>query len=169
MAAVHVVEHVEERLRAPRAPGLEGRFAGRELRPGMEREMALSFLNQLGGMAGASPAGAGGAMGAMGAAAGLGGPAAPLAAAGSDGGFFNGGSLLQMGLGGGDLLTGSAFALNRESHGGILSFWSRGAQSRFTGREGTLGLNGDVRTTMFGADYARGPLVAGLSLSHSVR
>ena len=205
-AAVHVVEHVEERLQAPRAPGFEGRFAGRELRPGMEREMALSFLNQLGGMAGASPAGAGGAsgygagvhrplagsaaggagslgtpglgggarmgaaggaMGAMGVAAGLGGPAAPLAAAGSDGGFFNGGSLLQMGLGGGDLLTGSAFALNRESHGGILSFWSRGAQSRFTGREGTLGLNGDVRTTMFGADYARGPLVAGLSLSHS--
>ena len=205
-AAVHVVEHVEERLRAPRAPGLEGRFAGRELRPGMEREMALSFLNQLGGMAGASPAGAGGAsgygagvhrplsgsragvagslgtpgfgggarmgaaggaMGVMGAAAGLGGPAAPMGAAGSDGGFFNGGSLLQMGLGGGDLLTGSAFAMNRESHGGILSFWSRGAQSRFAGREGTLGLNGDVRTTMFGADYARGPLVAGLSLSHS--
>ena len=33
-AAVHVVEHVEERRRAPRAPGLEGRVAGRELRPG---------------------------------------------------------------------------------------------------------------------------------------
>ena len=57
--------------------------------------------------------------------------------------------------------------MNRESRGGILSFWSRGAQSHFAGREGTLSLGGDVRTTMFGADYARGPLVAGLSLSHS--
>ena len=73
-----------------------------------------------------------------------------------------------MGLGGGDVLTGSDFALGRETgHGGILSFWSRGAQSRFAGREGALSLGGDVRTTMFGADYAKGPVVTGLSLSHS--
>ena len=57
--------------------------------------------------------------------------------------------------------------MNRQTRGGILSFWSRGAQSHFAGREGTLSLSGDVRTTMFGADYAKGPLVAGLSLSHS--
>ena len=30
--AVDVVEHVEERWQAPRAPGFAGRFAGRELR-----------------------------------------------------------------------------------------------------------------------------------------
>ncbi len=30
----------------------------------------------------------------------------------------------------------------------ILSFWSRGAQSHFAGREGALSLGGDVRTTM---------------------
>ena len=30
-----------------------------------------------------------------------------------------------------------------------------------------LALDGRVRTTMAGADYATGPLVAGLSLSHS--
>ncbi len=73
-----------------------------------------------------------------------------------------------MGLGGGDVLTGSAFALNRETRqGGILSFWSLGAQSRFSGRDGALSLGGDVRTTMVGADYAKGPLVTGLSLSHS--
>ena len=53
-----------------------------------------------------------------------------------------------MGLGGDDLLTGTDFALNRESRDGILSFWSRGARSHFSGREGTLGLRGDVRTTM---------------------
>ena len=217
-AAVHVVEHVEERLEAPRAPGFRGRFAGRELRRGMERDMALGFLRQLQGMAGAgsrgtdsmgagsmgvaSPMGAAPAAGAatlgmsgpvggggrpvasaplggaaamgrtggalsMGAAAGaLGGAAATGGGSGPDEGFDRG-RLLRMGFGGGDMLTGSDFALNRETRGGILSIWSRGAQSRFSGREGALSLGGDVRTTMFGADYARGPLVAGLSLSNS--
>ena len=209
-AAVHVVEHVEERLQAPREPGFRGRFAGRELRRGMERDVALNFLQQLSGGAGAGsmgagPMGAGGggplsgapaagtaALGMPGPAggggrlaAGGGGPmggAMPMGGApgamgmaagpmgggsGPDGGF-NGGGLLRMGLGGGDVLTGSDFALGRETrYGGILSFWSRGAQSHFSGREGALSLGGEVRTTMFGADYANGPLVAGLSLSHS--
>ena len=216
-AAVHVVEHVEERLQAPREPGFRGRFAGRELRRGMERDMALNFLSQLGSASGVHPAGmaghgpmagspaagagplgmpgrggggplmtgAGGPMsGAVGMAGGgaslhapgLGatgfGGAAPMGAGPAGGppgpaGGLNDGGFLQMGLGGGDLLTGSDFAMNRESRGGILSFWSRGAQSRFSGREGALSLGGDVRTTMFGADYARGPVVAGLSLSNS--
>ena len=73
-----------------------------------------------------------------------------------------------MGLGGADLLTGSEFTLNRGTRqGGVLSVWSRGAQSHFTGKEGALSLVGDVRTTMFGADYAKGPLMGGLSLSNS--
>ena len=58
-AVAHVVEHVEERLAAPREPGFRGRFAGRELRRGMERDIALDFLRQLGGTAGAGPLGAG--------------------------------------------------------------------------------------------------------------
>ena len=63
---------------------------------------------------------------------------------------------------GGGLLAGSAFSLTRETRqGGLLSFWSRGAQSQFAGREGALSLGGDVRTTMVGADYAKGPVVAG--------
>ena len=212
-AAVHVVEHVEERLQAPRQPGFEGRLAGRELRRGMERELAQSFLSQLGGLAGANGYGVGGhdpmagspgagfggmgslrtpglvrggvgmpgaagtvganarmrgaGTGALGGDGMMGGAPGPMsAAAGPDGGLFGGG-LHSMGLGGDNLLTGSAFAMNRESHGGILSFWSRGSRSHFAGREGTLGLSGDVRTTMFGADYAKGPVVAGLSLSHS--
>ena len=133
-AAVHVVEQVEERLEARREPGFEGRFAGRALRPGMEREMGASFLRRLGGLESA----------------------------------LGGEGLLPLGLGGGDVLTGSGFALNRATrHGGTLSLWSRGAQSRFSGREGALSLGGAVRTTMFGADYAKGRLTAGLSLSHS--
>ena len=198
-AAVHVVEHVEARLQAPRAPGFKGRFAGREVRPGMEREMALSFLRQLAGSAGGHPVGAGDHGGIDGAPAagavslgtprlggggapmmGTGGPLAgaavmagggavgPTGAATGSAGGLNGGGLLRMGLGGGDVLTGSAVSLTRETRqGGILSFWSRGAQSRFSGRDGALSLGGDVRTTMVGADYATGPVVAGLSLSHS--
>ena len=73
-----------------------------------------------------------------------------------------------MGLGGENLLTSLSIALTRETRqGGILSFWSRGARSSFAGREEALSLGGDVRTTMFGADYAKGPLVTGLSLSNS--
>ena len=141
-AAVHVVEHVEERMAAPRELGFRGRVAGRELRRGMEREMALSFLSQLGASSGMRGPGvgipgsmvgssAGGvaalgtpglsgvgmgmavAAGSIGAAAG---PAGPMTgAAGLDGGPLGGG-LLSTGLGGGGLLTGSAFSLNRETH-----------------------------------------------------
>ena len=214
-SALHVVEHVEERLEAPRAPGFRGRFAGRALRRGMERDMALNFLRQLGSAAGVHPAGMGGhgpmagsraadawplgmpgrgggglmmgAGGPMSGAAGMGGAGASLGRPGLGAAGFGGGApmaagpmggpprpvggfdrnrLLRMGRGG-DLLTGSDFAMNRETRGGILSIWSRGALSRFSGREGALSVGGDVRTTMFGADYARGPLVAGLSLSNS--
>ena len=105
-AAVHIVEQVEERVAAPRAPGFRGRFAGRELRRGMERDIALSFLNRLGGLAGADPVGSG--------------VHDPMV---------------------GDVLTGSAFALDRETrHGGILSYWSRGARPHFSGREGACRL-----------------------------
>ena len=184
-AAVHVVEHVEERLAAPREPGFRGQFAGRELRRGMERDFALNFLSQFGGSAGVNAAGMGGQEPISGAPLGGGGapPGAPGlaggvgmatatgpmdAAVGSGEGPINRRSLLQMGLGGGNVLTGSAFSLNRETRrGGIVSFWSRGARSHFSGRDGALSLGGDVRTTMFGADYAKGPLVTGLSLSHS--
>ena len=66
------------------------------------------------------------------------------------------------------VLSGSEFALNRAtSSGGILSFWSRSAQSQFHGRDGVMALNGYVRTTMFGADYSKGRMVTGVSLSHS--
>ena len=186
-AAVHVVEHVEERLAAPREVGVEAQVAGRQLRPGMERELALDVLRQLGSSAGmhAPGAGSGGARsgspmgaaaGSIGLAAGMGGPAGggmgvaadPMnGMAGPDGGLFDRG-LRSMGLGGENLLTSSSFAITRETRqGGILSFWSRGARSSFAGREGALSLGGDVRTTMVGADYAKGPLVTGLSLSNS--
>ena len=78
-----------------------------------------------------------------------------------------GGGFLGAALPGGDLLSGSEFELNREQHGGVLSVWSRSARSHFGGRQGALSLDGDVRTTMLGADYTRGRLVAGLSMARS--
>ncbi len=57
-AAVHVVEQVEERLAARREPGLPARFAGRQLRRGVERDLGLDLLRQLGGLAGGGPFGA---------------------------------------------------------------------------------------------------------------
>ena len=56
-AATHVADHVEERLAARREPGFRARFAGYDLRPGAERELALSFRSRLGGAAGVQPAG----------------------------------------------------------------------------------------------------------------
>ena len=142
--ALHVMEQVEERLEASRASGFRGRFAGRELRRGMERDMGRNFLSRLESTAGA------GARDTMGVQSDL----SPT-------------ELLRTGLGGGDLLMGSGFVLNRETGAGAsLSLWSRGMESRFSGRDGELSLDGGVRTTMFGADYAKGPLMAGLMLSH---
>ena len=96
-AAVHVVEHVEQRMAARRAPGFEGRVAGRELRRGMGREMALGLLRRLG---------------AAGVAAGPGGGPAGRSRGAFDPGMFS------MGFGGQRLLTGSAFSLNRETRRG---------------------------------------------------
>ena len=142
--ALHVMEQVEERLEASRASGFRGRFAGRELRRGMERDIGRNFLSRLQSTAGA---GARDTMGVQ-----------------SD---LSGSELLRTGLGGGDVLMGSGFVLNRETGGGAsVSLWSRGMESRFSGRDGELSLDGGVRTTMFGADYAKGPLMAGLMLSH---
>ena len=75
--------------------------------------------------------------------------------------------MLERGLVGGDILAGSGFEMNRETRGGTLSFWSRGSRSQFAGREGRLSLDGRIATTMVGADYAQGPLVAGLSLART--
>ena len=148
-AAVHVVEHVEERLAAPREVGVEAQVAGRQLRPGMEREMALDFLSQLGSSAGMHAPGAGSpgarsgspmgaAAGSIGLAAGMGGPAGGgmgLAAdpmngmGGPAGGLFDQG-LRSMGLGSENLLTSSSFALTRETRQGGTCRSGAGAPGR---------------------------------------
>ena len=185
-AAVHIVEQVEERVNAPRRPGFDGRVAGREINGKMGREFALDFLQQLGGQAGYGtpmPGTAGQQTRQRGAGgSGLGGTPLNTPGGGMNpamGGLHSGGmeqmhgdQAGQYGMGIGfqrdRVLSGSEFALNRAtSRGGILSFWSRSAQSQFHGRDGVMALNGDVRTTMVGADYSKGRMVTGVSLSHS--
>ena len=177
--AEQVVEHVEQRMSAPRSKGFRGRFAGRELRPGMGRDFALDFLSRFGQARGMGPEGAGpmdaNPMGgaSMGAnpmearfsghgtgATGMTGQQPPMDDAPGGGSF---GSMLP----GGNLFSNSEFELNREQYSGVVSVWSRSSRSHFGGMEGALSLNGDMRTTMLGADYTRGPLVVGLTMGRS--
>ena len=188
--AEQVVEHVAERMAAPRERGFRARFAGRELRPGMERDFALGFLAQFGQPTGMGPGGAvpmgtapmgATSRGANPMAANLSGrgtgttgmtgrqPPMGVGAAMPDGpsGGAHGGGFGSF-LPGGDLFSNSEFELNREQHGGVVSVWSRSSRSYFGGMEGALSLNGDVRTTMLGADYSRGPLIVGLSVGRTL-
>ena len=58
--------------------------------------------------------------------------------------------------------------LNRQTrHGGILWVWSERATSHCSGQDEALSMGGGGDTTMLGADYQKGPLVTGLSLSYS--
>ena len=119
---------------------------------------AGTFGMSTGGMSGTS-----GMPGAMG----MTGPHAPMGGYGSAGGAHGGGLFGSMGMGG-DLFSNSELELNRESRGSMLSLWSRSSRSQFSGMEDALSLNGDVRTTMVGADYSRGALTVGLSVGRTL-
>ena len=113
-----------------------------------------------------------GGMGGTAAAMGMGGQHAPMGGGPGMAGHgpmdgAHGGGLVGTMLGY-DPLSNSGFELNRESRGGILSVWSRSSRSQFTGLEDALSLNGDVRTTMIGADYSRGALTVGLSVGRTL-
>ena len=179
-----MVEQVEERVNAPRAPGFDGRVAGRQINRDMGRDFALDFLQQLGGGGygdqQTQPGGRTTAAGTSGPQVGNSGMTSSLRPQKGLGHGMNPGGMqglhpgqaydggIGMGLGGDRLLGGSSFALNRAtSSGGVLSFWSRSAQSSFHGQDGALALNGDVRSTMFGADYAKGRMLTGVSLAHT--
>ena len=87
---------------------------------------------------------------------------------GPSGGGAHDGGLAGSFLPGGNLFSNSEFEVNREQHGGVVSVWSRSSRSYFSGMEDVLSLNGEVRTTMLGADYRRGPLTVGLSVGRTL-
>ena len=148
------------------APGFDGRVAGQRIQQDMGREFALIFLQQLGGGYGAPAAGVASAHNGMTSSLGPQGPAGPAGGMAHGSGLHapmpHGGGLQHdtgfgLWMGGQDqVLQGSGFALNRAtSTGGVLSSWSRSAQSSLYGQDGALSLNGDVRSTMFGATTPR--------------
>ncbi len=119
------------------------------------------------GMTGIGAAGGAMSMGGMPGAMGMTGQHAPMGGYGPAGAAHGGGLFGSMGMGG-DLFSSSELELNRESRGGMLSLWSHSSRSQFSGMEDALSLNGDVRTTMVGADYSRGALTVGLSVGRTL-
>ena len=120
---------------------------------------APGFQGTVGGQSAGIPAGAAGFHDES---AGFAGAAGFSRAAGGSA-FGQFGSRLQQGW------ASSRFAYNgqEDSRGGVLGFWGRGSQSRFDGREDTLGLDGDVSTTLLGADYARDAWLLGVAITRS--
>ena len=67
-----------------------------------------------------------------------------------------------------ELLAGSEFQVAAASEdGGVLTIWGQGAYGRFAGHDGDLAVDGDVASGTLGVDYATGPWMAGLAVSHS--
>ena len=184
-AAVHIVEQVEQRVNAPRRPGFERRLGGREVNDEMGRGFALEFLQQLGGTrygqhqgqpdrrmttpgSNRSESQNRGRTGSSAQQNGRTGSTDPSARMQGLQPQQTQDDAMMMGLGSNGLLEGTGFALNRATAGGgILSFWSRSAQSQFYGQDGPLAVNGSIRSTMFGADYTKGRVITGVSLAHS--
>ena len=74
----------------------------------------------------------------------------------------------RMGIGGRDQAPGVPASRSTEKPPAAASpSGARAPSSSFAGREDALPLGGDVRTTMFGADYSRGRIITRVSLSHS--
>ena len=134
-----MTEAVQDRLSAPRAEGLQGTLAGQPLpAPG----------NALSGVADTRPL--------------LHKPDAEFTGLGEQSGVQS------RTLTARDLLTGSQFSLTREAaDGSTVVVWGRGAVTDFDGRDSQASVDGNVTTGLLGADWASGPLVAGLALSIS--
>ena len=156
--AVHVVDQIQERVEADRSPGTQASFGGlamdgRRVNGGRAMQLAARLL---GAETSVTPTGNQNHMGAAGRT-----PAGAVTGRGADQRPQNDRRL-------DGLLGTSEMTMNRTTRdGGTLSFWSRGSESTFSGREGTLGLTGDVRSALFGADYARGRWIVGMSAGRS--
>ena len=77
----------------------------------------------------------------------------------------------QAAVSGRELLAGSEFqvatAAGDAAGAGVLTLWGQGAYGRFAGQDDDLAVAGDVASGTLGVDYATGPWMVGLALSHS--
>ena len=68
-----------------------------------------------------------------------------------------------------ELLFGSSFSLAAgDAHTGSYALWGRGSVSRFDGRDGDVAVDGAVASAFLGADWGRERTTMGLILGHSV-
>ena len=147
----HVLDGVQERLRAAPRQGFQASLAGHQL-GGISEEASRELGNWQ-----------------------LGGPAAfqrdlELFAGRTDEQMSHGAR--QQGSTARDLFTSSAFSLTvgnpeEDAGGGFGAVWGRGAVSRFDGQDGPLSLAGEVATGMVGFDWISGRLRTGLALAMS--
>ena len=140
----HTLAAVDQRLRGVRTPASRAAVAG--------REVAATGAGP-DGVSGADFAGAGDEQGSAALAAWLGGTSDEPQGA----------------VSGRELLAGSEFqAATAAGDGdGVLTIWGQGAYGRFAGQEDDLAVDGDVASGTLGLDYAIGPWMVGLALSHS--
>jgi len=166
--ADQAIDSVAGRLRAPRAPGFEGAPPSPGYGAGEPRGHAGNGRSMA---AAPSAAHAATGRGRGGSAAGAGGgfplPPARLPggpAGGTAGEERSSAMALLRQLGAGSFTR----TLEADPAGGTLAWWGEGSQSRFSGRDSALSLDGDVLTLALGADYGRGPWMAGVGLLHSI-
>ena len=150
----HVLDGVQERLRAVPQPGFQATLGGHQL-GGISEEAAQEFGNwQLGGRAAFQRE-------------------LELLAGWTDDEQQMGNGGPQQGSTARDLFTSSAFSLtvgNAEEGGGGGGFgavWGRGAVSHFGGQDGALSLDGEVATGMVGIDWVSRRWRTGLALAMS--
>ncbi len=150
----HVLDGVQERLRAVPQPGFQATLGGHRL-GGISEEAAQEFGNwQLGGRAAFQRE-------------------LELLAGWTDDEQQMGNGGPQQGSTARDLFTSSAFSLtvgNADEGGGGGGFgavWGRGAVSHFGGQDGALSLDGEVATGMVGIDWVSRRWRTGLALAMS--
>ena len=172
-----VLDAVEARLAAPRAPGAEASLAGQAL-PSWRGGDAAAANPGPGAGPGDGAASEAALLAEAEDRAALASMTAWLAQTGSDGRGTTG-----FGAHGGDgglepqshaltqrdLIVGTSFALTGGSAegGGFASLWGRASIAGFDGREGSLTVDGEVTTGLIGADWASESWTAGLALGHS--
>ena len=178
--ADQVLDAVEGRMTAKRAPGMEASLAGQTM--GFGSGTGTGSGGALGtGSGGTLGTGSGGTLSrdqeAREAAAtlevladvfrGEDGDGKEAAAFGSR--EVTGRELTGRELTGRELLSGTSFSLTGGTgQAGFGALWGRGAVTRFDGDAGELALDGEVASALVGADFTRGRGTAGVVVSHSL-
>ena len=171
--ADHVIDAVGRRLTGARREGLDITIAGQHV--GSERADAFDETQEPAWENAGLPHGVHGGEEAR---VGLEALSGWMRGGGADGGtpgesLFEGNAAAggSRSVTGRELLTTSRFLYAGEAAaGGFMTFWGRGAHSRFDGRDDDegLALRGEVTTGTLGADYEGERWLTGLALSHSV-